>query len=60
MRYIAILSNTHGLLRERSKAELGAADYYTIHAGDINTSAVVEALREYGTVYIMRRDNHKA
>lgn len=35
MKQIAILSDTHGLLREHVIAELVAADC-SIHAGDIN------------------------
>ncbi len=59
MIHIAILSNTHGLLRERVKAELAGADDI-IHAGDINTTAIVEMLREYGTAYIVLGNNDKA
>lgn len=59
MTHIAILSDTHGLLREQVKAELVAADCI-IHAGDINTPAIVEMLQEYGTTYIVRGNNDKA
>lgn len=59
MTHIAILSDTHGLLREQVKAELAAADCI-IHAGDINTPAIIEALWEYGTAYIVRGNNDKA
>ena len=58
MTNIAILSDTHGLLRERVKAELAAADCI-IHAGDINTSAIAETLRSYGAAYIVRGNNDK-
>ncbi|NLH02368.1 MAG: metallophosphoesterase family protein [Clostridiales bacterium] len=58
MTHIAILSDTHGLLREQVKAELAAADCI-IHTGDINTPAIVEMLQEYGTTYIVRGNNDK-
>lgn len=60
MTHIAILSDTHGLLREQVKDELAAVDCLIIHAGDINTPAIVEALREYGMAYIVRGNNDKA
>lgn len=58
MTHIAILSDTHGLLRGHVKAELAAADCI-IHAGDINTPTIVETLQEYGTAYIVRGNNDK-
>ena len=47
MKHILILSDTHGLLREEVKALLDRADV-VIHAGDLNTPAIVEALRAAG------------
>lgn len=44
MKRIAILSDTHGLLRPEVTARLTGADVI-LHAGDINTPAIVEALR---------------
>ena len=44
MKYILILSDTHGLLREEVKALLAQADV-VIHAGDINTPAIVDTRR---------------
>jgi putative phosphoesterase len=58
MKQIAILSDTHGLLREHVMAELAAADC-TIHAGDINNPFIVESLREYGETYVVRGNNDK-
>lgn len=58
MTHIAILSDTHGLLREQVKAESARVDCI-IHAGDINTPTIVEALREYGSAYIVRGNNDK-
>ena len=58
MKHILILSDTHGLLREEVKAMLAQADV-VIHAGDINTPAIVEALRQCGESYIVRGNNDK-
>lgn len=58
MTRIAILSDTHGLLREQVKTELARADCI-IHAGDLNTPAVVEALRAQGEAYLVRGNNDK-
>ena len=58
MKHILILSDTHGLLREEVKALLARADV-VIHAGDINTPAIVDALRAAGESYIVRGNNDK-
>ena len=58
MKHILILSETHGLLREEVKALLAQADV-VIHAGDINTPAIVDALRAAGESYIVRGNNDK-
>ena len=58
MKHILILSDTHGLLREEVKALLDRADV-VIHAGDLNTPAIVEALRAAGESYIVRGNNDK-
>lgn len=58
MTRIAILSDTHGLLREQVNRELVEADCI-IHAGDLNTPAIVEALREQGEAYLVRGNNDK-
>lgn len=58
MKRIAILSDTHGLLRDEVKEELKQADII-IHAGDINTQAIVDELKSYGTLYIVRGNNDK-
>ena len=59
MKHILILSDTHGLLREEVKALLAQADVF-IHAGDINTPAIVDALRRCGESYIVRGNNDTA
>lgn len=58
MTRIAILSDTHGLLREQVNRELAEADCI-IHAGDLNTPAIVEALRAQGEVFLVRGNNDK-
>lgn len=58
MKQIAILSDTHGLLREQVIAELVKADY-AIHAGDINTSDIIESMRKLGETYAVRGNNDK-
>lgn len=58
MKHIAILSDTHGLLREHVRAELVVADY-TIHAGDLDTAHILESLQEHGETYVVRGNNDK-
>ena len=55
---LVILSDTHGLLRPAVQARLEGADAI-LHAGDVNTPAVVEALRGYAPLYIVRGNNDK-
>ncbi|RKD31074.1 metallophosphoesterase family protein [Lacrimispora algidixylanolytica] len=58
MKHIAIISDTHGLLREQVMGELAAADC-SIHAGDIDTPDVVHAMEQLGETYIVRGNNDK-
>lgn len=58
MKHIAILSDTRGLLRPEVLARLEKADVI-LHAGDINTQAIVDRLRALGTLYIVRGNNDK-
>lgn len=58
MKQIAILSDTHGLLRENVIDELVKADYF-IHAGDINTPYIIESIRRLGEAYVVRGNNDK-
>lgn len=58
MKHIAILSDTHGLLREQVMAELKAADYI-IHSGDINNLKTYECIREHKEAYVVRGNNDK-
>lgn len=58
MKKLAILSDTHGVLREQVLAELDAADVI-LHAGDLNTPAIMSALSTYNETYIVRGNNDK-
>jgi putative phosphoesterase len=58
LKRIAILSDTHGLLRDSVIAELAAADC-SIHAGDINTPYLVESMRSLTETYVVRGNNDK-
>ena len=58
MKRIIVLSDTHGLLRPEVLAHLAGADA-VIHGGDINTQAIVDKLREYATLHIVRGNNDK-
>lgn len=58
MKHIAILSDTHGLLREQVVAELAMADCI-IHAGDINNQFTATSLQQYGETYMVRGNNDK-
>ncbi len=55
---IVILSDTHGLLRPEVLAALENADAI-VHGGDVNTQAIVDTLRSYAPLYIVRGNNDK-
>lgn len=55
---LAILSDTHGLLRPQVTEYLKTADAI-LHAGDINRPAILDQLREYAPVYVVRGNNDK-
>lgn len=56
---LAILSDTHGLLRPQVVEYLKTADAI-LHGGDINKQSIVEELEHYGPVYVVRGNNDKA
>ena len=58
MKHVIVLSDTHGLLRPEVLEYLSQADII-IHGGDINTQAIVDKLREYAPLYIVRGNNDK-
>jgi putative phosphoesterase len=55
---IAILSDTHGLLRPEVAEHLKTADVI-LHGGDINRQAIVDELRQYAPLYVVRGNNDK-
>lgn len=58
MKRVAILSDTHGLLRDEVKSILSGVDAI-IHAGDINTPTIVKELEAFAPLYIVRGNNDK-
>lgn len=55
---LALLSDTHGLLRPAVVEYLQSADAI-LHGGDINRPEIVETLRQYAPLYIVRGNNDK-
>lgn len=55
---LAILSDTHGLLRPQVVDYLKTADVI-LHGGDINRQSVVDELRHYAPLYVVRGNNDK-
>lgn len=55
---LAILSDTHGLLRPEVLEYLKTADAI-LHGGDINKQSIVDELRQYAPLYIVRGNNDK-
>lgn len=53
---LAILSDTHGLLRPEVLDYLKKADVI-LHGGDINRQNIVDQLRQYAPLYIVRGNN---
>lgn len=55
---LALLSDTHGLLRPAVVEYLQSTDAI-LHGGDINRPEIVETLRQYAPLYIVRGNNDK-
>jgi len=55
---LAILSDTHGLLRPEVIEYLKTADAI-LHGGDVNKQSVVDELRRYAPLYVVRGNNDK-
>ena len=55
---LAILSDTHGLLRPEVVNYLETADLI-LHGGDINKQSIVDQLRHYAPLYIVRGNNDR-
>ncbi len=56
---LAILSDTHGLLRPEVVEHLKTADGI-LHGGDLNKQEIVDQLRQYAPLYVVRGNNDKA
>lgn len=55
---LAILSDTHGLLRPEVVEQLKTADAI-LHGGDINKQSIVDQLEQYAPLYVVRGNNDK-
>lgn len=55
---LAILSDTHGLLRPEVLEHLKAAQAI-LHGGDINKQSIVDQLEQYAPLYVVRGNNDK-
>ena len=55
---LAILSDTHGLLRPEVAEHLKTADAI-LHGGDINKPGIVAQLEQYAPLYVVRGNNDK-
>ena len=55
---LAILSDTHGLLRPEVLEYLKDVDAI-LHGGDINKPGIIDELRQYSPLYIVRGNNDK-
>lgn len=55
---IAILSDTHGLLRPQVLEHLKIADVI-LHGGDINKQSIVDELQKYAPLYVVRGNNDR-
>lgn len=55
---LAILSDTHGLLRPEVTELLKTADVI-LHGGDINKQSIVDQLQQYAPLYVVRGNNDK-
>ena len=55
---VAILSDTHGLLRPQVLEHLKTADAI-LHGGDINKQSIVDEMQQYAPLYVVRGNNDK-
>ena len=55
---LAILSDTHGLLRPQVLEHLKGAGAI-LHGGDINRQSIVDQLRQYAPLYVVRGNNDR-
>ena len=55
---IAVLSDTHGLLRPEVLDQIAGCDAI-IHGGDINKPAILDELKQIAPLYVVRGNNDK-
>jgi uncharacterized protein len=55
---VGVISDTHGLVRDEALAALHGSDLI-VHAGDIGSPAVLEALRRIAPTYAVRGNNDR-
>ena len=55
---VGVISDTHGLLRPEAVAALAGVDVI-VHAGDIGSAAVLEALRQIAPIIAVRGNNDR-
>ena len=58
MKRVAVLSDTHGLLRPEVTSAIAGCDAI-IHGGDINRQEIIDRLKEIAPVYVVRGNNDK-
>ena len=58
MKSLAVLSDTHGLLRPEVLNRIASCDAI-IHGGDINKPEIIDRLNEIAPVYVVRGNNDK-
>lgn len=58
MKRVAVLSDTHGLLRPEVISAVTGCDAI-IHGGDINRQEIIDRLEEIAPVYVVRGNNDK-
>lgn len=58
MKQIAVLSDTHGLLREEVIQAIAGCDAI-VHAGDINNQQILDRLSALAPLYVVRGNNDK-
>ena len=58
MHKIAVISDTHGLIRDQVRERLSGCEAI-LHGGDINRQAILDELAEIAPVYAVRGNNDK-
>ena len=55
---VAIISDTHNMIRTELKAYLEGCELI-LHAGDISKPEILDALKSYAPVYVVRGNNDR-